>query len=206
MSDAIAAASPVRASLAMLGRAPGGFLGDPRFATRRAPTPLPSPVAEPQAEAPDPILAAHAAGYDQGIAEARGEAAAERAACEATWKALSIAAARLDAEQTRLLADRLRETVIALCEAALGECGVPLLGAVLDPAVAPLDAQCAAWHQRIGRKAPVRRQPRPDQVEIVGMQPDHAVIVGARQHCGGGFDAARKRMRVERGLAEGGFA
>ena len=146
----------------MLGRAPGGFLGDPRFATRRAPTPLPSPVAEPQAEAPDPILAAHAAGYDQGIAEARGEAAADRAACEATWKALSIAAARLDAEQTRLLADRLRETVSALCEAALGE-------AALDP---------HALSRRV--EAAAAMLSRADDDRVIRLHPDDLDLVRPR--------------------------
>ena len=126
MSDGVADAAPVRASLAMLGRAAGGFAGDPRFAAWRPPPP--PPTSEPLPDAPDPILAAHAAGYDQGIAEARAEAEATRAAREDAWAALTVAAARLDAEQTRALADRLRETVIALCETALA-------GAALDPAM-----------------------------------------------------------------------
>jgi flagellar assembly protein FliH len=118
-------AGPVRASLAMLGRAPGGFMGDPRFASKRT-APPPPPPTETRVDEPDPIVTKHAAGYDQGIAEARAEAEATRAVREEAWAALTVAAARLDAEQTRALADRLRETVMALCETALAD-------AALDP-------------------------------------------------------------------------
>lgn len=159
MSDA--AEAPVRASLAMLARAPGGFARDPRFSRVALPS-APAPAPEPREAAPDPILAAHAAGYDQGIAEARAEAADEMAAREAAWQALSIEAARLDAEQARLLADRLRDTVIALCEAALGE-------AALDP-------------ERLARRveAAAAMLARADDDRVIRLHPDDCELVRPR--------------------------
>ncbi len=145
----------------MLGRAPGGFLGDARFASKRA-APPPAPAAEMHADVPDPIVAAHAAGYDQGIAEARAEAEAERIAREDAWGALTIAAARLDAEQTRALADRLRETVMALCETALG-------GAALDP---------AALARRVESAAAMLA--RADDDRVIRLHPDDLELVQPR--------------------------
>lgn len=160
MSERVAGVAPVRASLTMLGRAPGGFLGDTRFAAGR-PAP-PPPIAEPLHDAPDPILTAHAAGYDQGIAEARGEAEAARAARESAWAALTLAAARLDAEQTRSLADRLRETVITLCETALA-------GAALDPATLARRVEAAA-----------SMLARADDDRVIRLNPDDLDLVQPR--------------------------
>ena len=160
MSEALAGAAPVRASLAMLGRAPGGFTGDPRFATRRAAPPPPPP--EPLPDVPDPVVAAHAAGYDQGIAEARAEAEAARAARESAWAGLTVAAARLDAEQTRALADRMRETVIALCETALA-------GAALDPAMLTRRVESAA-----------AMLARADDDRVIRLHPDDLGLVQPR--------------------------
>jgi flagellar assembly protein FliH len=144
----------------MLGRAPGGFLGDARFATKRSAPPAPS--AETDADVPDPIVAAHAAGYDQGIAEARAEAEAARAIREETWAALTVAAARLDEEQTRALADRLRETVMALCETALA-------GAALDP---------AALTRRVESAAAMLA--RADDDRVIRLHPDDLELVKPR--------------------------
>ena len=160
MSEALAGAAPVRVSLAMLGRAPGGFLGDPRFAARQTAPPPPPP--EPLPQAPDPIVAAHAAGYDQGIAEARAEAEAASAARESAWAALTVAAARLDAEQTRALADRLRETVIGLCETALA-------GAALDPATLARRVEAAA-----------AMLARADDDRVIRLHPDDLELIQPR--------------------------
>ena len=160
MSEAVAGAAPVRASLAMLGRASAGFTGDPRFATRRAAPPPPAP--EPLPDVPDPGVAAHAAGYDQGIAEARAEAEAARAARESAWAGLTVAAARLDVEQTRALADQLRETVIALCETALA-------GAALDPAMLTRRVESAA-----------AMLARADDDRVIRLHPDDLGLVQPR--------------------------
>ena len=161
MSDTLVEGGPVRASLAMLGRAPGGFLGDARFASKRA-APQPLPQAQARVEVPDPIVTAHAAGYDQGIAEARAEAEADRAAREEVWGALTVAAARLDAEQMRALADRLRETVMALCETALA-------GAALDP---------AALTRRVESAAAMLA--RADDDRVIRLHPDDLQLVQPR--------------------------
>lgn len=151
----------MRASLAMLARPSGGFSRDPRFSHVPAPPPPPPPP-ERREPAPDPIMAAHAAGYDQGFAEARAEAGAEIEAREAAWQALSIEAARLDAEQARLLADRLRDTVIALCEAALGD-------AALDP-------------ERLARRVETAAAmlARADDDRVIRLHPDDLDLVRPR--------------------------
>ena len=145
----------------MLGRAPGGFAGDPRFAARRSIAPAPT-LPESRAEPLDPIVAAHAAGYDQGIAEARAEAAAAQAAREAAWAALTVAAARLDTEQTRTLADRLRETVMTLCETALA-------GAALDPAALTRRVEAAA-----------AMLARADDDRVIRLNPDDLPLIRPR--------------------------
>ena len=148
----------------MLGRAPGGFLGDVRFAARRPAPPPPASEAltGPLPDAPDPILAAHAAGYDQGIAEARAEDEAIRAEREDAWDALTVAAARLDAEQTRALADRLRETVIGLCETTLA-------GAALDRATLVRRVEAAA-----------ALLARADDDRVIRLHPDDLELVRPR--------------------------
>lgn len=160
LADIGSAAGPIRVSLAMLGRAPGGFMGDARFVARRPASP--PPASELRHDVPDPILAAHAAGYDQGIAEARAEAETARVAREAAWQALTVSAARLDAEQTRALADALRETVIALCEAALS-------GAALDPALLTARVEAAA-----------AMLARADDDRVIRLHPDDLELVRPR--------------------------
>ena len=161
MSDAVVDVGPIRASLAMLGRASGGFLGDARFAAKRPAQQPPAPV-EIRAEVPDPIVAAHAAGYDQGVAEARAEAEAARVNREATWQALVIMAAQLNVEQTRALADRLRETVIALCESALAD-------VALDPAALARRVEAAA-----------AMLARADDDRVIRLHPDDLELVQPR--------------------------
>ena len=161
VGSGVADVSPIRASMAMLGRAPGGFLGDPRFAAKRPAHPPPA-TAEMRADVPDPIMAAHAAGYDQGIAEARAEAEAARIDREATWQALVITAAQLNVEQTRALADRLRETVMALCETALAD-------AALDPAALARRVEAAA-----------AMLARADDDRVIRLHPDDLELVQPR--------------------------
>lgn len=86
-----------------------GFRSDPRFAPE--PAAIPGP-ADPVAQA---WSAGHAAGRDEALAKA---AMADQADSTARDR-IRLALARLDAEQTELLRQRLLTTVEVLCEAAI---------------------------------------------------------------------------------------
>lgn len=125
---------PLRAvSLADLGVASAGFAHDRRFfkdLTGALPPAAPSqPEPEPEldeAEPHDPIAEAWAQGYARGLGEAQ-EAAAQLMADEAMARArIELSITKLDAAMQADLRDRLRETVEALCEAAIAP-------AALDP-------------------------------------------------------------------------
>lgn len=89
------------------------FRCDSRFA---AATPAPQPTpAEPE----DPMAQAWAEGYAAGAAEARAEAEQQANADARAREALSLNFARLDRELAESLRQHLRDTVAALCEAAL---------------------------------------------------------------------------------------
>jgi len=75
-------------------------------------------IADPTATA-DPLELARAEAYEQGLAYARAEAQAEAQAAEAARARFAFGFERLDAALGAQLAERLSETVAALCEATL---------------------------------------------------------------------------------------
>ena len=86
----------------------------------------PVTVLEPEAPAPirlepevDPVSDAFMKGYAQGLDVAREEAAAAALADTAAGAKLALSFARLDDALEEQLRQRLRDTVVALCEAAL---------------------------------------------------------------------------------------
>jgi len=95
--------------------APAGFRSDTRFS--RDPVP-PSPP-EPEAEPVDPLTEALEQGFAAGFAEAEAQARARADAADAARDGLSLAFARLDHVLEEELRQRLRDTVSALCEAAI---------------------------------------------------------------------------------------
>ncbi|MBS0255954.1 MAG: hypothetical protein JSS36_12310 [Proteobacteria bacterium] len=108
---------PAPAALAALaGMEPTGFAVDPRYALA---APDPEPEAEPPEPEPDPLAEAWARGHAEGLAEGRAEAEAARIAADATRARFALAFERLDAELAEALRLKLRDTVVALCEAAL---------------------------------------------------------------------------------------
>ena len=111
-----------------------GFARDARFAERAA-APAPPPPVEP--DPGDPLAQAWADGFAAGEAEAHAAADARRAAEDAARGRLELSFARLDADLTERLRDRLHATVQALCEATLA----PL---ALDPALLAHRAERAA--------------------------------------------------------------
>jgi flagellar assembly protein FliH len=111
---------PLRAlSLADLGGGSTGFTHrnkwgqSPIFAEPSDPTP-----AEPEE---DPETRAFAAGYAQGAADAEAAFAEAIAAQDAARTRIELAFGRLDADLTRELEARLRDTILALCTPLLGE-------------------------------------------------------------------------------------
>ncbi len=96
--------------LALLALGDGaGFRSDPRFA----------PVPAPAADAADPLSRAWADGHAAGLAEARAEAQAQAEADAEALGRISLALARLNAEQAEAMRQRLLATVEVLCETAI---------------------------------------------------------------------------------------
>ncbi len=90
-----------------------GFRSDARFA---APSPAPAHPGHPPE---DPLTQAFADGFASGAELARAEARAEAETLAQAREALSLAFTRLDAALAEQLRQHLRDTVAALCEAAL---------------------------------------------------------------------------------------
>jgi flagellar assembly protein FliH len=115
MSDGYA-----RASLSGLASS-SGFRASNRFADWQPVTMLEPEVVEPIRLEPevDPVSDAFMKGYTQGLEAARGEAAAATNDDTAAMHKLALSFARLDEALEEQLRQRLRDTVVALCEAAL---------------------------------------------------------------------------------------
>jgi flagellar assembly protein FliH len=113
-----------------------GFTADPRFA-EAGPARAPA-HAEDAPPPPDPLALAHALGFAEGEAAARATAEAQSTRAENARARLDLAFARLDAELTEQLRQRLTETVAALCEATLAPLALdrPLLADRVRRAVA----------------------------------------------------------------------
>ncbi len=131
------------------------FRCDPRF------VPGPAPVPEP-GEPEDPVARAWEEGHAAGFAEAHAaalEVAEEEAAAR---ERIELALARLDAQQSELLRQKLYATVEALCEAA----------------IAPLALDRDALAARVDRAATMLA--RADDAKVLRLHPDDLKLV-ARQ-------------------------
>ncbi len=148
------AAAPNRLDV-LMGRSAGGFARDRRYG---APSPTPAAALEP--DMPDPIATAHAAGYAEGLAQARAEGAVARAADLAAQGQLALSFARIDTELAEMLHQRLTETVVALCEASLQ----------------PLALDRAALARR-ARAAAAMFQ-RADDERVLWLHPDDLALAG----------------------------
>lgn len=119
----------------------GGFSRDARFAPL---FPQPASGREQSAAPPerDPVAEAYERGFAEGRAEAEARAGEREAEREARRAAIELAFARFDAASADALRERLRQTVLALCEEAV-------LPVALDPAgLAARIEQAAAMLQR----------------------------------------------------------
>jgi flagellar assembly protein FliH len=145
-------------SLADLGGGTGGFTADHRFG-RSAPA-ASEDTAEPPAE--DPAVQAFAAGYAQGAADAEAAFSEAIATQEAARARIELAFGRLDADLTRDLEARLRETVLALCAPLLADFAA-------DPAALARRVETAA--AMLARAADER---------VIRLHPEDLALVGAR--------------------------
>lgn len=107
-------------SLETLG-GPTGFRRSARFAPPRQAEPASPPAPEPEIAAPagDPIALAFTEGFAAGRAAAEAEAAQRAEAEAAAREMLALSFSRLDSDLRDELRLRLRDTVAALCEAAI---------------------------------------------------------------------------------------
>lgn len=97
-------------SLASIGRS-AGFALNPRFATDAN---VPAPVNDS-----DPLLDAFERGYSEGIAAARAETEQREKERDAAAERIEQAFARMDEEAAAAMREKLRQTVMALCEEAV---------------------------------------------------------------------------------------
>jgi len=98
-------------------RGGGGFARDPRFAGLfRSPATEPATAAAPE---PDPVAEAYRKGFEDGRAEAEAHAAEREREADAQRAAIELSFARFDAASADALRERLRQTVLALCEDAI---------------------------------------------------------------------------------------
>lgn len=150
-------ARPRALSLAALGRTTGGFTRDARYAKGERPAP-----GEPVEEAEDPAVQAFAAGYAQGAADAEAAFSEAIAAQDAARTRIELAFGRLDADLTRDLEARLRETVLALCAPLLADFAA-------DPVALARRVETAA--AMLARAADER---------VIRLHPEDLALVGAR--------------------------
>lgn len=146
--------------------APSSFRSDARFlpldaaprASHASPEMHPVPLDEPE----DPIAQAFAEGYAAGVDEALTRATQAAAADDAAHEGLALSFLKLDAELEQQLRQRLRDTVAALCEAA----------------IAPLALDEDALMLRIERAAALFA--RADDERVIRLHPDDIGMLAPR--------------------------
>jgi flagellar assembly protein FliH len=161
-----------------------GFRADSRFGDGPPvavlePEPIPVRL-EPEV---DPVSDAFMKGYAQGLEAAREELAAQAAEGAAAGDKLALSFARLDAALEEQLRQRLRDTVLALCEAA----------------IAPLALDEAMLARRIGVAASMLA--RADDDRVIRLNPQDLELLSPRLHADWTVEAdpalERGAIRVE---------
>lgn len=154
-------------SLADLGRAPTGFAQDRRFLRDIAAPLAELPEIEPEdeadeAEPQDPFAQGWAEGYAKGLGDAQEAAAQLIAEQETAREKIEFALGRLDAAMQAELQDRLRETVIALCEQAIAP-------AAIDPVALTRRVEVAA-----------AMLARAEDQRVIRLHPEDLALIAAR--------------------------
>jgi flagellar assembly protein FliH len=145
--------------LTQLGRRPE-FARDRRFAGLFG-TVAATKSAELVVEA-DPLIEAYERGYHEGAANAAEDARLAEQERDAARAAIELAFAQLGADDVAQLSERLRQTVLALCEAAVLPLAVDSDGLVL----------------RVQRAVGMLQRAQDERV--VRLHPDDLALIGAR--------------------------
>ncbi|MFM2371930.1 MAG: hypothetical protein RIS85_1652 [Pseudomonadota bacterium] len=151
-------------SLADLGHLASAFAEDRRFFRELVvpeAAPEPDPIG-PEADPHDPVADAWADGYARGMGEAQEAAAQIIAEREAALHTIELSLAKLDTAMQAELAERLRETVIALCEAAIAP-------AALDADGLARRVECAA-----------AMLARAEDARVIRLHPEDLALIAAR--------------------------
>ncbi|WP_353226613.1 FliH/SctL family protein [Novosphingobium sp.] len=155
MSDGATAARS--ASLAALGAGrSGGFARDHRFGRH---------AGGGDDTAPDPLRDAYARGFAEGLAAGADAARARAEADDAARAHITTALLRLDDEASAALAERLKQTVLALCQSVLAD------AACVPEGLARRVAAAAAMFARAGDDRVIRLHPE-DLALIHGRLPE----------------------------------
>jgi len=160
-----------------------GFTLDPRFARAAQAAPPPAFSAMPEPEREDPIEAARAQGFAAGHEAALAQAQAEAAAQDAARHRLETALRRMDKEQATALEQRLRQTVLALCDVVLAD-------AAIDP---------AGLETRVRRAAQMLA--RAEDARVIRLHPEDLAMIGHHLpedwHCEPDSTLERGAVRVD---------
>lgn len=137
---------------------------DARYGHAALPAEIPAPEPELPVQlelehAPDPVADAYTNGFAAGYEQAQNEASARAAQDAAAYQGLMLSFTRLDAALEEELRLRLRDTVAALCEAA----------------IAPLALDEEALLRRVGRAASMLA--RADDERVIRLHPDDVKLV-----------------------------
>lgn len=164
-------------TLAALGRGNSGFARDNRYV----------PVAERRANAGepafDPIADAYARGYADGAQAADDAARAEAAVSDAARHRIETVLARMDSATTDQFAERLKDTVLSLCQAVLTD------AALAPDALTRRVTTAAAMFSRAGDERVIRLHPE-DLALVQGRLPDN-------WHCEPDPQMERGALRIE---------
>lgn len=136
----------------------GGFSADRRFLSALVPEPAPA-VDMP---AVDPLAEAFEQGFNEGLAAAQAELALQQAERDAAREAIELALYRMDQQGAQEMAERLRQTVLALCEQA----------------VLPLAVEPAGLAARIARAVAMLQRAQ-DEKRVL-LHPDDLALVAPR--------------------------
>ncbi|MCW1383009.1 FliH/SctL family protein [Novosphingobium sp. KCTC 2891] len=171
----------------MIGTGRSPFARDARFVPAAERTEDEHRTAQAAADlAEDPVQRAFAEGYAQGADDARAAAMAEMAETDAARHRIETSLSRMDADAVRQLQDRLRQTVLALCEAAIAP-------AAIDP-----DALARRVEKAAGMLA------RAEDARVIRLHPEDLALVHARLpedwHCEPDPALERGAIRIEGAL------
>ncbi|WP_225205648.1 FliH/SctL family protein [Novosphingobium huizhouense] len=169
----------------LLGNGASLFARDARFVSEadRTADEKASLQRAPQGIDEDPLQSAFADGYAQGAEDARRAAQVEAAERDAARHRIETGLARLDEAMVHQLQDRLRQTVLALCETVTAQ--------------AAIDADALA--RRVAAAAAMLA--RAEDARVIRLHPEDLALVHARLpeawHCEPDPTLERGSIRVE---------